>query len=116
MRGGALVLAAVLAAGCSAHTQVRVGNVASLGGPPPAGTSVSGTALGIDLRGHSLGDAIVATVLFSALLSLGRTEAPREVQVFGPTPPRGEMLEARRIHEQDCTRPISDHTANLRCR
>lgn len=89
-----IILLCALAAGCASHTQVAVG----------AG-SVSGTYLGLDVQSGSAAGAIIAIGALGAMYGSGET---------GAKPPA--LLEGRTVREQDCTRPLEDPGANLRCR
>jgi hypothetical protein len=88
------VLLCLIAAGCASHTQVSAG----------AG-SASGTYLGIDIQSGSALGAVIAIGALGAMYGSGgeRTEPPA-------------LLEGRTVHEQDCTKPLEDPSANLRCR
>lgn len=88
------ILLSVLAAGCASHTQVAVG----------AG-SASGTYLGIDVQSGSAAGAIIAIGVMGAIYGSG--DAPAK-----PPP----LAEGRTVREQDCTKPLEDPGANLRCR
>jgi len=90
-----LVIAfAVLAAGCASHTRISAGE----GG-------AAGVRVGLDVHsGSALGPIIAIGALGVMSASGGEPAKP---------PP---MLEGRRVSEQDCTRPIEDPSANLRCR
>ena len=84
----------MLAAGCASHTQVSAG----------AG-SASGTYLGIDVQS---GSAVGAIIAIGALGAMYGSDAQRT----GPP----ALLEGRSVREQDCTKPLEDPGANLRCR
>jgi hypothetical protein len=88
------ILLSVLAAGCAANTSVSAG----------AG-SASGTYLGVDVQGGSAVGAIIAIGALGAMYGSGDESA---------RPPA--LTEGRTVHEQDCTRPLEDPSANLRCR
>jgi hypothetical protein len=82
-----------LIAGCASHTRI------SAGGGGPAGVRV-----GIDVRSTSAVGAVIAIGALGAIYGSGSE----------PDPPR--LLEGRKVNEQDCTKPIADPSANLRCR
>ncbi|MGH8746081.1 MAG: hypothetical protein ACREUK_06285 [Burkholderiales bacterium] len=88
------IVLSMLAAGCASHTQVSAG----------AG-SASGTYLGIDVQSGSAVGAIIAIGALGAMVGSGgeRTQLPA-------------LLEGRSVREQDCTVPLEDPGANLRCR
>jgi len=57
------------------------------------------------------------------VLTLGAIEYANNPQPFpspsalmSPTPPAPELAANRRISEQDCSKPIRDWSANLKCR
>ena len=96
MRYGALLPALLLAA--CAHSSVRVD---SAGGTVTTSTRVS--------AGYSGDGAVAAWALIGIGLIASQTSASR-----GEPP---EALDTtRRVNEQDCTKPIRDPSANLKCR
>ena len=85
---------AVLAAGCASQTRISAG-----------GGGAAGVRVGVDVHsGSALGPIIAIGAL--GVMSAADSE---------PTSPP-KLLEGRRVSEQDCTRPIEDPSANLRCR
>lgn len=101
-----VLLCASLAAGCG-HGSIRVNG--SGGAPvavPPAGTSASGGSVSGNLRHSSDFSALLALGLLVGI-AYGTEHQQRDVPVMEP---------ARQVSEQDCTRPIEDRSANLRCR
>jgi len=92
MRRLALALS-LLIAGCASHTRISAGE----GGP-------AGVRVGIDVRSGSAAGAVIAIGVLGAMYGSGSE----------PDPPR--LLEGRKVNEQDCTKPIEDPSANLRCR
>lgn len=78
----------------------------SSSGAPPTGVS-SGAS--VSVQGTStLGALLVIGVLYGASTSSDRVMPPsRRVPELDP---------ARRVVEQDCTKPIEDWSANLKCR
>lgn len=94
---------ALLCAGCGHGTvNVQGSGLGSTGFVAP-GTSVSGGSLGVHFQGAST----AASLFGIALLGIALHAAD------GPPAP---MEETRRIQLVDCTRPIADWSANLRCR
>lgn len=85
----------VLLAGC-AHTSVGINS---------SGTAAGGTtSVGAQVTAGASGAA--AVVLF----------AIAAVAIHGTTLPAPELEGSRRVHEQDCSKPILDWSANLKCR
>lgn len=92
---GALALA-LCAAGCGGGSYVQVGSAGS------SGAGVQGTS--------ALGALIAIGVLGGyAYESERNMEGTRRL----PAPP---MDTSRTVNEQDCTQPIADWSANLKCR
>lgn len=88
------------AAGCShRHAQVSVSS-APAGPPQGGGLSVSGSV-------HS--STVNTLIVLGVLLGIYQAGDPGAAQAGMPDP-------SRRVAEQDCTRPIEDAAANLRCR
>jgi hypothetical protein len=60
----------------------------------------------------TIGISSTTANVIGAVGILGLLAAANNVSPARPAP----MLEERTIHEQDCTRPIANGAANLRCR
>jgi hypothetical protein len=89
----ALVIVVAFAAGCSARGSLQ------------AGSSYTSSTVGLSVRTHAPAAALIGLGLAARALHGGATDrAPPE-----PDPTRS-------VREQDCTRPIEDLSANLRCR
>lgn len=101
------IVAVLALTACSANTQIASNTVASPAAPPPAGTTVVAGAVGVSIASGSGAAAVGAALVLGTMFYYG-TE-PRERK---PPP----MLDLRRVNEQDCTKPIADYSANLRCR
>jgi hypothetical protein len=106
MRPAALLLALAMIAGC-AHTQTSV-------------TSAS-ASVGVHGHGNSLAALVIAGMFVAAAADYARDPYPAPSFAtfsdwFRGTPPPPEMAAGRRVNEQDCTKPIADPAANLRCR
>lgn len=91
MRIAVLLLAAVIGGCAHTHSSVNVG----------AGSS-SGAHVSVGVHGdsHALAALVIAGMFIAG----------------AATPPPPELDPSRRVNEQDCTRPIDDPAANLRCR
>jgi hypothetical protein len=94
----AAALHALCIAGCSGNSAWRVSSGAPTPPPPPVGGSVSvySTSAGFG--------AFLGMVLFGAATNYG---SGLHALPMDPD---------RRVAEQDCTKPIEDPSANLRCR
>lgn len=99
-------MVAVLAlSACSANTQIA-SNTAARVGSPAAGTTVVSGGVSASVSGGSAAAALGAIGVLGAMFTYGNEPLER-------TPP---LLEGRRINEHDCTKPLVDYSANLRCR
>lgn len=100
----ALLLAALLS-GCASHIQVSVGN-GSLG--LQTGTN----------RGAMIAIGILAIAAHAESYEGGVHYRGNPLVAIQPDSPRPvpSMDESRRVNEQDCSKPIEDGSANLRCR
>ena len=107
-----------LLAGCSSQANVRTGF--SGGAGAPAGTVTAGSQFGAQIQSGSAAGTLLAVGILAAAWYGGDRERMPERYGFGAFPggriPVPPLDESRRVHEQDCTRPIEDGAANLRCR
>jgi len=88
-----MIMFTVFIAGCS-HGQLQFN-----GG---AASSSSSAGLNVQASG-STAAALIGLGIAGAVIYRGTERAP-------------ELAPVRRVNEQDCTRPIADISANLRCR
>ena len=121
MRGIAplAVSCALLLAGCGGDSYTRF----SSGGMPPAGVSTSGSTVYVQSSGSgsAFGTLLAALILAtqSYLSDLeqrgaGMSYWPNSYMAPGRSVP--ELDTSRRVLEQDCTKPIVDWSANLKCK
>lgn len=101
-RGLAAAMLLFLAAGCGGHSNVQFAS----SGSPATGVSSGGS---VSAQGTS-----TLGVLFAIAVLSG---ASHRSDQGSPAPQRVPELDpARRVVLQDCTRPIEDRSANLKCR
>ena len=99
--------------GC-ASSHHRVGFAA--GGALPAGTSQVSTRVGVQIESDSVAGALIALGALGYWL-YGRDAADsRDVRPLSAGEAVPTMDPTRSVADQDCTRPLSDRGANLRCR
>lgn len=113
MRAASWLCIAALA-GCSAQANVRLGTgVASV----PPGTSVATSSVGAQVRSTSAAGTLLAIGILAAAWHGSESDGygVRD-HSFGAAGPAPQLDEMRRVNEQDCTRPIEDWSANLKCR
>ncbi len=98
------LLLSLLVAGCGGSSNIQF----SSGGPPHGVVANSST---VSVQGHTtVGALIAAGILAGASIRYERErDLPWSMHAPEPDP-------LRRVVEHDCTRPIKDWSANLRCR
>jgi hypothetical protein len=97
MRLGGVIFLILLIAGCS-HASVRFDS----GG----GTTTTTTSVSVGYRGQ-------ATAAAWALIGIGLIASQNSDRASEPP---AALDATRRVNEQDCTKPIQDPSANLKCR
>jgi hypothetical protein len=102
MRAIAPLALAALLAGCGGHASVQVNS----GGAPAGGVSSGST---INIQGRSSLGTLLSIVLIAGVAYEGERDAPWSARAPEPDP-------SRRVVEHDCTKPIEDWSANLKCR
>jgi hypothetical protein len=99
---------ALLAAGCGGQANVQIQGSGVPGFTTvPAGTAASGGSLSASIQGGSTAGALLAIGLLGATVF---SESDR----LDSRPPA--LDPARVVNEQDCSRPIENSTANLKCK
>lgn len=110
---GALALTlALCAAGCggNSYTYVSVGSTAGA----PVGASTGATA---NVQGTFSSSSGAIAAVFLLHWSLLNEQWDRGAGMYGSsTRPAPPMDETRLVNTQDCTQPIVDWSANLKCR
>jgi hypothetical protein len=115
-----LLLAAALIAGCS-HGQVQYsgGAVSTSSG----GTAVNSSSAGLNVQGGGataaalIGLGIAGAVIYrSENSAYGTRYNSNPFMAITGSDRAPELAPLRKVNEQDCTRPIEDSSANLKCR
>lgn len=104
MRAWILPLA-LLAGGCGGHANVQLSSGGSSAGVH--GSSSAGTLIGIGVLG---------AIMYAESDDGGIRYRASPFDAIGPARPAPQLDPARRVLEQDCSQPIEDWSANLRCR
>lgn len=120
MKRSLIVLSTLLLAACaSSHVQVSAAS-GTPAGAPPAGTSVTAGSSGLHVHGSGgLATAIVVMSLIAAGIEYNREDRPfpdPRSLIPGNSEPPAPLAPARRTNEQDCSEPIADPYANLKCK
>jgi len=117
MRALVPVLVAAVLSGCSAHsaTAIRTGGY-TVAAVPLASTSAYYSSVSITATSSSVWGAVAGIALLGFAFHgpySARWEDNRGL-VYRESVP--DMAPDRVIHEQDCSKPIENPTANLRCK
>jgi hypothetical protein len=110
---------ALALAGCGGDSYMHF----SSGGMPPAGVSTSGGTVHVQTSGSgsALGTLFAAVILASQSYLSDREQREAGMSTWpNPYPAPGRSVPgldaSRRVLEQDCTKPIVDWSANLKCK
>ena len=115
MRAASILCVAVLA-GCSSSANVRIGSGGTGASP---GTSVTSSSAGVRVDAGSAAGTLIAIGMLAAVWHGSEDDrygARARLDPFAAAGSAPALDETRRVNEQDCTRPIEDWSANLRCR
>jgi hypothetical protein len=109
------VACAALLSGCS-HTSVGVNAGTTVQG---GGTTVASNRTGLHVQasnGAALAIVIIALIAGSADYDKDRPPADPRALIPENTPPVPGLAPGRTVSEQDCSKPLTDFTGNLKCR
>lgn len=117
MMRGIVVSIALFAAGCGGHSNVQF----SSSGSPATGVSSGGS---VHVQGGSTFAALLAIGILAGASYAGDREyesggMQRRSSPFSPMQRHGAVPEldaTRTVNEQDCSKPIVDWSANLKCK
>ncbi len=99
---------ALLAAGCGGQANVQIQGSGVPGFTTvPAGTAVNGGSLSASIQGGSAAGALLAIGLLGATVFSESDRVHHRPPALDP---------ARTVNEQDCSKPIENLSANLKCR
>ena len=94
---GFVIALVLLLAGCGGNANVQ------------ANSSNATAGASVNFPGRSTMSALFSAVFLGGVSYESERQSPRSTWAPAPDP-------SRRIVEQDCTRPIEDRSANLKCR
>ena len=107
-------LLCALFAGCSSQANVRAG--LSGGAGAQAGSTSAGSQVTAQIESGSILGMLLAVGLLAAVWYGDERERYGSGAFPGASAPVPPLDDSRRVNEQDCTRPIEDGAANLKCR
>jgi hypothetical protein len=101
---------ALLVAGCGGQANVQIQGSGVPGFTTvPAGTAASGGSLSASIQGGSVAGALLAIGLLGVTVF---SESERDRAHYRPP----ALDPARTVNEQDCSKPIENPSANLKCK
>ena len=110
----------ILIAGCS-HGQVQFSSGAA--STASGGTVISSSSAGLNVQASGssaaalIGLGIAGAVIYGSEASgYGTRYSANPFMAITATERAPELAPVRKVNEQDCTRPIEDLSANLKCR
>lgn len=114
-----LLLLCVQIAGC-AHSAATLSTSTAAASSMAAGT----TAVGAEVTAAGSGAGAIALFALAAFMISSSSESAvgttttraNPFDAITPTRPPPALDGSRRVNEQDCTKPIKDWSANLKCR
>lgn len=119
MRSRAILSLTLIAAlaGCSTHSYTSISAGALTAGTlPAAGTTVSSGYVNVSVGSSSAAGALAGIALLGFVFHGHLNGYWDEGSGYGPWRPIPPLAEDRTIHEQDCSKPIENSSANLRCK
>jgi hypothetical protein len=117
----AALMATLLLPGCASRYQVSASSNTSNFGSPASGTTVTSTQSGLRVESgpRSIAAALLVIGILASTMDYVRDPQPfPSPSVMFPIQPLRdpELAPARRVTEHDCTKPVEDWSANLKCR
>lgn len=117
MRSLAVAFLIAALAGCATHSYTEINAGARTAGTLPAvGTSVTSGFINVSIASASAAAAIAGIAVVGFVFHGLPDDAWEANQGYGLFRPAPELAEDRVIHEQDCSKPIENPGANLRCK
>jgi len=116
----ALLTALPLAAGLAAcaHGQIQLNTGAAASSTPGGVSSASG--VNAQASGSTaavlIGIGVAAAIASRDDMGYGTRYTANPFMAVTDSPRAPELAPGRRVNEQDCTKPIEDFSANLKCR
>lgn len=118
-----VVSLSILALAACASSRVEVSAASGTVGAAPVaspGTTVTAGSTGLHVQGSGgLATAIIVMSLIAAGIEYNQEDRPfpdPRSLIPGNSEPRAPLAPERRTNEQDCSKPIADPYANLKCK
>ncbi len=111
-----LAIAAAIVAGCGGRANVNAGYTGKATTTGGGKTSTSGGSVGVNMQGGSTAAAVIGVVVVGAALHAADSETMEQRDTLSPSPAKIELDSTRRVLEVDCSKPIADYSANIKCK
>jgi hypothetical protein len=109
------LLAAALA-GCVGRSNVNAGFAGSRVSAPSAGTTSTGGSVGVQVQGGSAAGAALGIAVMGAAIYASERSGPDGEGALAPGAAAPPLDATRKVREVDCTQPIEDYSANIKCK
>lgn len=109
--------AAVFVSGCGGNANINAG-IAGRSTTSAAGTTTTtGGAVNVGAQGGPAAAAVLGiAIVGAAIYAAEGAETIEQRDTLAPSPRRVELDETRRVREVDCSKPIEDYSANIKCK
>jgi hypothetical protein len=108
------VVAAVLV-GCGGSASVAGGYVGRASSTAAGATSATGGAVGVNVQSNPATAALLGIIIIGVAMS-DESGPIEQRETLAPSPRHIELDERRKVREVDCSKPIEDYSANIRCK
>ena len=113
----AMVISTAVLAGCTGRANVNAGYGASARNTAGGSTTTSSGSVGVQIQGGSAAAAVIGiAVMGVAIHGAERAESRAGSAGFAPRSAAPPLDETRTVREVDCSRPIEDYSANIKCK
>lgn len=109
--------AAVFVSSCGGNSTINAG-IAGRSATSAAGTTTTtGGAVSAGAQGGPAAAAVLGIAIVGAVIYAAEGGDPVEQRdTLAPSPRRVELDERRKVSEVDCSKPIQDYSANIKCK
>jgi len=111
-----LAIAAAIIAGCGGRANVNAGYAGKATTTGGGTTSTTGGSVGVNMQSGPAAAAVIGAVVVGAALHAADDEPMEQRDTLEPTPTKIELDSTRRVLEVDCSKPIEDYSANIKCK
>jgi len=112
-----LAIAAAILAGCGGRSNINAGYTGKATTTGGGTTSTAGGSVGVNMQSAPAAAAVIGVVVVGAALhAAGGSEPMEQRDTLSPSPASVELERSRKVLEVDCSQPIADYSANIKCK